>query len=82
MRASRMPRYFFSEDETGDRLDPTDEGVEFDTFHDVCHEADRALREMAVDALQDRLWISVFDENKAMVYRARLDVVQDRGQPC
>ena len=59
-----------------------DEGLEFDTFDDACEEADRALREIALSTRVKTLTLSVFDENRQLVHRARLDVTQEAGNDC
>jgi hypothetical protein len=77
-----MPIYYFAATENAADIPPDDEGVEFETLKDACDEADRALREMSVDAQEPVLWMSVFDENRTLVHRARLEVVREPGEDC
>jgi hypothetical protein len=75
-----MPLYFFSEREHGDDIVAEDEGVEFDDLETACHEAERALREIAAQAPLERktLWMTVLDADKQIVHRAKLEIYGER----
>jgi hypothetical protein len=78
-----MPIYYFSETEHGD-LAANEQGIEFDDLAAACSEAERALREIAAEAPleQKTLWMTVFDENKKLVHRMRVEVTQEIGVDC
>jgi hypothetical protein len=75
-----MPIYYFSETEHGDDVVADDEGVEFEDLETACHEAERALREIAAEAPPERktLWMTVLDESRRVVHRAKLEVYSDK----
>jgi hypothetical protein len=77
-----MPRYYFADSQNAADIADDDEGLEFDSFADACNEAERALREIAVDAKAQTLWMSVFDEDRKLVHRARLEVIWEVGGDC
>jgi hypothetical protein len=74
-----MPVFFFSETENGDEIADDNEGLEFDDLEDACHEAERALREIAAQAPLERktLLMTILDEDKNVVHRAKLEIHSD-----
>lgn len=72
-----MPRYYFIDTQHASDIPQDDEGLEFDSVEDACEEAERALREIACNTKARTLWMSVFDEDRNPVHRARLEVVQE-----
>jgi hypothetical protein len=77
-----MPTYYFADSQNAADIAEDDEGLEFDTLKDACDDADRALREIALNAKDQTLWMSVFDEDRKLVHRARLEVIREAGDDC
>ena len=73
-----MPRYFFDTSD-GDRLIPDDEGIEMQDIEAAKAEAQRALADIAKDALPDgeqrTFVVSVRDEAGQVVVRAALSLI-------
>ncbi len=73
-----MPRYFFDTSD-GDRLIPDDEGIEMQDIEAAKAEAQRALADIAKDALPDgeqrTFVVSVRDEAGQVVVRAALSLM-------
>jgi len=72
-----MPLYYFGESGNPDDLGLDAEGLEFDNNRDACDESVRALREMAACDSGPTIWISVFDADRRLLFRTRLDVTQE-----
>lgn len=72
-----MPRYFFSESREADDVAVGDEGIEFPSFAAACEEAKLALRQIAPYRTGERIWMSMLDEDRRLVFRAHLTVTED-----
>lgn len=75
-----MPRYYFIDSEHVSEIAPDHEGLEFHSFEEACKEADLALREISVHTKARTLWVSVFDEERKPVHRARLEVISEHWE--
>lgn len=76
-----MPRYFFSEHPAADDIAADDEGIEFPTFAAACEEAKLALRQIAPYRTGERIWMSMLDEDRHLVFRAHLTMEEDHCLP-
>ena len=77
-----MPRYFFDTFD-GERLVPDEQGLEMQDLAAARAAAQKALPEMARDALPDgnhrSIVVSVIDEAGSVVLRAALSLVVEEG---
>jgi hypothetical protein len=75
-----MPRFFFDTSD-GERFFPDDEGMELESMEAAKFEGQRALPDMAKDALPDGNFrsfvVSVRDESGQVVRRMALSLVVD-----
>lgn len=77
-----MKRYYFIDSEHASEIAHDDEGLEFGSFEEACEEAERALREIALSTKARTIWMSVLDEDRKHLHRARLEVIQEKGEDC
>lgn len=73
-----MPKFYFSATEDGDDIQPDEEALEYASLKHACQAAEVALREMAWYATVPRIWMSVIDARRRLVYRVQHDVAQGR----
>lgn len=79
-----MAVYYFATDDLAivpneDDTEECEERPIFATLEDACDAAESALREIAAHERGPTLSISVFDENRTVVQRFRLEVTRDNG---